>query len=157
VRAFTPGWPAGTKFFGPATLPPSLWTDDNSTYVELWSGATGSFWTYATLNPGESVGWSERWYPVNGMGGFNYANEAAALRLTPTDQGAEIGVAVSAYTAGNVTLWAGGQLASSWPVAVYPGQAFRASWTRPPGMEGELGLRLENHSGIVLAQTGHVP
>jgi hypothetical protein len=43
VRAYNPGWPAGTKFFGPSTLSPSLWTDDNSNYLELWSGATGSF------------------------------------------------------------------------------------------------------------------
>lgn len=157
VRTFTPGWPTGTKFFGPAGLSPSLWTDDGSNYVELWSGATSSFWSYATLNPGESVGWSERWCPVNGLGGFNYANESAALRLTDTDGGAEIGVAVSALTTGNVTLWAGGQLVENWPVTLYPGQAFRASWTRPPDMGEALGLRLEDSSGAVAAQTGQAP
>ena len=157
VRTFTPGWPTGTKFFGPAGLSPSLWTDDGSNYVELWSGATSSFWSYATLNSGESVGWSERWYPVNGLGGFNYANESAALRLTDTGGGAEIGVAVSALTTGNVTLWAGGQLVENWPVTLYPGQAFRASWTRPPDMGEALGLRLEDSSGAVVAQTGQVP
>jgi hypothetical protein len=157
VRAFTPVWPAGTKFFGPAGLSSSLWTDDGSNYVELWSGATASFWSYATLNPGESVGWTERWYPVNGLGGFNTANQAAALRLTDTGGGAEVGVAVSALTTGNVTLWAGEQLVENWPLTLYPGQAFRASWTRPAGVSGTLGLRLENSSGAVVAQTGQVP
>ena len=157
VRAFTPGWPAGTKFFGPSGLSASLWTDDGSNYVELWSGATGSFWSYATLDPGESVGWSERWYPINGMGGFNYANESAALRLTDTGGGAEIGVAVSNLTTGNITLWSEGQLVEKWPVTLYPGQAFRANWTRPPDVSGVLGLKLEDHSGAIVAQTGQVP
>ena len=157
VRAFTPGWPTGTKFFGPAGLSPSLWTDGNTTYVELWSGATGSFWAYATLNPGQSVGWAEHWYPVNGLGGYTFANRAAALRLVDTGGGAEVGVAVSAYTQGDVTLWAGGQQVADWPLTIYPGQAFRTSWTRPAGSSGALGLRLANSSGAALAQTGLVP
>ncbi len=157
VRTFAPGRPAGTKFFGPDGLSPSLWTDDGSTYVELWSGATDSFWHYATLNPGERIAWSERWYPINGLGGFDYANEAAALRLTDTGGGAEIGVAVSALTTGNVTLWAGGQLVETWAATLYPGQAFRASWARPPDVGGALGLRWENNDGAVIAQTGQVP
>jgi hypothetical protein len=157
VRAFTPGWPPGTKFFGPANLPSSLWTDDGSNYVELWSGATGSFWSYGTLNPGESVGWSERWYPINGLGGFTYANESAALRLVDTGGGAEIGVAVSALTTGEVSLWADAQLVASWPVTLYPGQPFRASWTRPAEVSGPLGLRLSGSGGAVVAQTGQVP
>jgi hypothetical protein len=157
VRAFTPGWPAGTKFFGPAGLSPTLWTDDESDYVELWSGATASFWDYATLNSGEGVGWTERWYPVNGLGGLNAANETAALRLVDTGGGAEVGVAVSALTTGELRLWAGGQRASSWGVTLYPGQAFRATWTRPPEMTGALGLRLTNGSGQIIAQTGKVP
>jgi hypothetical protein len=157
VRTFAPGWPAGTKFFGPSNLSPSLWTDDASNYVELWSGATDSFWSYATLNPGERIGWSERWYPVNRMGGFTYANEAAALRLTDTGGGAEIGVAVSSLTTGSVTLWSGGQSVETWRVTLYPGQAFGASWTRPAGTSGALGLKLESDGGAVVAQTGYVP
>jgi hypothetical protein len=157
VRAFTPGWPTGTKFFGPAGLSPTLWTDDGSNYVELWSGATASFWDYATLNPGEGVGWTEHWYPVNGLGGFNAANAAAALRLVDTGGGAEVGVAVSALTIGELALWAGEQRVASWEVTLYPGQAFRASWTRPPEMTGALGLSFTDRSGQVIAQTGRVP
>ncbi|MCP4427680.1 MAG: DUF5107 domain-containing protein [Chloroflexi bacterium] len=154
VRAHSPGWPVGTKLFGPIGLSPTLWTDDDSNYVELWSGATGSFWHYATLEPGASVGWTERWYPVSRMGGFDYANESAALRLTDTNEGAEIGVAVSAVTTGKITLWAGGRRVASWPATLYPGQAFQASWQRPSGAEGALGLRLETSNGDILAQMG---
>lgn len=157
VRAYNPGWPAGTKFFGPGTLSPSLWTDDNSNYLELWSGATGSFWAHATLNPGDSFGWTEFWYPIHGMGGIHYANRAAALKLVDTGSGAEVGVAVSGSVTGQVTLWAGGQQVANWPMTIYPGQTFRSSWIRPADMAGALGLRLEEMDGSIVAQTGLVP
>jgi hypothetical protein len=157
VRAYTPGWPAGTKLFGPGTLSPAYWTDDNSSYIELWSGATGSFWSYATLNPGESFSWTEHWYPVHGLGGFNFANRTAALRLNDNGGSAEIGVAVSGGVSGHIILWAGGQEAANWPVTIYPGQAFRATWTRPSTLTGALGLQLVYNDGTVAAQTGLVP
>jgi hypothetical protein len=157
VRIFEPGAPAGTKFFGPRGLSPSTWTDDNSDYVELWSGATEGFASDATLNPGESVRWTERWYPVNGLGGFTFANESAALRLIDTGGGADVGVAVSAYVNGHLTLWAGGQLVASWPISLYPGQAFKATWIRPSHVSGTLGLKLEDINGLALALTGQVP
>lgn len=157
VRAYNPGWPAGTKFFGPATLSPANWTDDNSNYIELWSGATGSFWSYATLNPGDSFSWTEHWYPVHGLGGFNYANRAAALRLNDNGGNAEIGVAVSGGLTGRIILWADGQQAANWPVTIYPGQTFRATWTRPSTLTGALGLQLVYNDGTVAAQTGQVP
>jgi hypothetical protein len=105
VRAYNPGWPAGTKIFGPATLSPSLWTDDNSNYIELWSGATGSFWSYTTIEPGASFSWTEHWYPVHGLGGFNYANRAAVLRLTDNGGSAEIGADVSGGVMGRLVLY----------------------------------------------------
>ncbi len=157
VRAFNPGWPAGSKFFGPATISPATWTDDNSNYLELWSGATSSFWGYATLNPGESFSWTEFWYPVHGMGGLTHANRAAALRLVETSTGAEVSVAVSGGVSGEVTLWVGGQRVAAWPMTIYPGQTFRASWMRPEGMVGALGLQLVREDGSVVAQTGFVP
>jgi hypothetical protein len=157
VRAFAPGWPAGTKFFGPASMDPARWTDDTSTYVELWSGATGSFWSNATLNPGESVGWTEHWYPVSGLGGFEVANRSAALRLTDDGNAAEIGVAVSGYTAGELVLYASGEPAARWPLTISPGQAFRSTWTRPAGGTGPLGLALLSNDGTPLARTGEIP
>jgi hypothetical protein len=157
IRAYNPGWPAGTKIFGPSTLSPAYWTDDDSNYIELWSGATASFWSNSTLNPGQSFSWSEHWYPVHGMGGFNFANRRAALRLTDTVDGAEMAVAVSGGLSGRVSLWAGGQLQAEWPLTIYPGQVFKATWTRPAGLEGDLGLRLKASDGALVAQTGGVP
>jgi hypothetical protein len=157
VRAFSPGWPAATKFFGPATLSPSLWTNGSSNYIEMWSGATGSFWDNATLEPGQTVSWNEYWYPVHGLGGYNYANRLAAIRLNEKGGGAEVGLAVSTPINGKLTLWAGSEGVASWPVNMGPGQALQANWSPISGQEGPLGLRLEDSNGAILAQMGQVP
>ncbi len=157
VRAFNPGWPAGSKIFGPGTLDPSYWTDDSSNYLELWSGATSSFWSYATLNAGESFSWTEYWYPVHGMGGFNEANRLAALRLQENGDQVEIAAAVSTTLNGTLTLYTGGQTVVSWPMLLYPATAFQATWTRPQGNTAPLGLRLTAQDGTIIAQTGTVP
>ena len=154
VRIFAPGWPAGTKVFGPASLPPSLWTDDGSTYLELWSGATRTFADYAVLEPGAGVGWSEHWYPVAGLGGLGYANQAAALQLTVTGESVDVGVAVTSATAGWVTLWAGGIEVMEWEANLLPGQAFRARWTRLADATGPFGARYETAAGVMAELSG---
>jgi hypothetical protein len=157
VRVFTPGWPAGTKLFCPAGLPPTMWTDDGSHYVELWSGATTSFWDDAMLNPGESVSWTERWYPINGLGGLNDANEAAALRLQGSGGDVEVGVAVTAFTQGALALFIDEAPAAQWELALAPGEAFRANWTASTASPEALGLQLMDEDGRVLMQTGRTP
>ena len=157
VRVHLPGWPVGTKFFGPATLSPANWTDDGSNYLELWSGATANFWSNAMLAPGDSVGWTERWYPVSRMGGFNFANARAALKLVDSSGGAEIAAAVSSAINGVIHLYVASHEVANWPARLSPGQAFRASWSRPAELQGALGLTLEDAQGIVVAQTGQLP
>jgi hypothetical protein len=157
VRTFTPGWPAGTKFFGPGTLPPWLWTDDDSTYVELWSGATPTFADYATLEPGAGVSWEELWYPIHDLGGVQAANANAALHLAATETGASVGAAVTGATEGVLRLWAGGREVTVWELNLTPTRPFRTTWERPADAAGELGLTLTTLSGETLAQTGAVP
>jgi hypothetical protein len=154
VRVFNPGWPAGTKIFGPATLPPSLWTDDGSGYVELWSGATSSFWADATLGPGETFSWTEQWYPVRGLGGLSYANRTAALRLVEADGIVEGRVAVPAAFSGRAQLLIDGQTVGDWPLTIVPGQVFRATWSRPADSGGAAVLRLIGSDGAIVAETG---
>lgn len=154
VRVFNPGWPAGTKIFGPATLPPSLWTDDGSGYIELWSGATSSFWADATLGPGETFSWTEQWYPLSGLGGLSTANRVAALRLAEAGGVIEAAVAVPAAFSGRAQLLVGEQVAGEWPLAIVPGQVFRATWSRPAGSDGAAVWRLVGSDGAIVAETG---
>jgi hypothetical protein len=157
VRSFNPGWPAGTKFFGPARMDPAYWTDDSSNYLELWSGATSSFWSHATLDSGQSFSWTEFWYPVRGMGGLSYANRAAALRLDEQTGEIRVAAAVSATVNGHITLFWGGQVMADWPVTLHPGTAFTAVVARPLDSAAAAGLRLTQNDGSVIAQTGVVP
>ncbi len=156
VRAHDSGGPGGLKIFGPSTLPSYIWTDDDSNYVEMWSGATSSFDQYATLEAGDRVDWTEYWYPINETGGFDFANKTAALRLQNTESGAEVALAVSTPTAGELLLYAGNKEVASWPVDMDPGESLQASWTRSAAQDGALGLRLLS-GGQTLAQTGQVP
>lgn len=153
VRIFNPGWPAGTKIFGPATLPSSLWTDDGSGYVELWSGATSSFWADATLGPGETFSWMEQWYPLNGLGGLSSANRVAALRLVEAGGVIEAAVAVPAAFSGQAQLLVGEQVVGEWPLAIVPGQVFRATWSRPAGSDSAAVWRLLGNDGAIVAET----
>ena len=148
----------GHKFFGPATLGSGLWTDDDSTYVEMWSsGVTADFWTYTSLDAGQTAHWTERWYAVSGISGFSAANESGALRLAETWQGVEMEVAVTAVTHGTVQLYVDGLLAEEWPVNLVPGPAWVMLGQRPSGASGPLGLRLVDGSGVTLLATGVTP
>ncbi len=155
VRVTTPGWPAGTKFFGPAGLPPSLWTDDGSDYVELWSGATATFRDYAVLAPGGQVGWTERWYPVHGLGGVTAANADAALFLADEGREVAIGVMATSQIVGEVVLWIGGEPAERWEVSLAPGHPFAVRTARDTGRG--VGLSLVNLGGETIVESGAVP
>ncbi|MBP6471752.1 MAG: DUF5107 domain-containing protein [Chloroflexi bacterium] len=148
----------GHKFFGPATLGSGLWTDDNSTYVEMWSsGVTADFWTYTSLAAGQTAHWTEHWYAVSGINGFSAANESGALRLAETWQGVEMEVAVTAVISGTIQLYVNGSLADQWPVELVPGPAWVMLGQRPSGASGPLGLRLVAGNGITLIATGVTP
>lgn len=148
----------GHKFFGPATLGSGLWTDDDSTYVEMWSsGVTADFWTYTSLDAGQTAHWTERWYAVSGISGFSAANESGALRLAETWQGVEMEAVVTAVTPGTVQLYVDGLLAEEWPVNLVPGPAWVMLGQRPSGASGPLGLRLVDGSGVTLLATGVTP
>lgn len=73
-------------------LPPDLWTDDGSTYVEVHGGLAPTFWDAATLAPGQVVSWTEVWYPVAGLGGVSAASAEAALRLEPVEDDLALGL-----------------------------------------------------------------
>lgn len=154
VRIMTPGWPAGTKIFGPGTLPSWLWTDDDSNYVEFWSGATATFADYATLQPGETVSWTEYWYPVHDLGGVSTANAVGALYLSAGEGTLNIGAAVIKGEARTVILWQNQSPVETWTLSLGPGQTFYTTWTTGEG--GSTGLSLLDSDGNVMVQTGQV-
>jgi hypothetical protein len=75
VKTFSNKTMPGLKFFGWGSgVNPAIYTDDNSSYAELWGGITPTFWDYATFPSNSALGWVERWQPVAHMGGVSLAN-----------------------------------------------------------------------------------
>ncbi|MDA3851750.1 MAG: DUF5107 domain-containing protein [Spirochaetaceae bacterium] len=50
-------------------------------YIELWSGNSLKFFSDATLEGRETLGWSEYYYPTIGLDDISYANEFGAFYL----------------------------------------------------------------------------
>jgi hypothetical protein len=75
VKTFSNKEMPGLKIFGwgPA-LNPAVYTDDDSSYAELWGGVTPTFWDYALFPPGSALGWTEKWQPVAHTGGVSMAS-----------------------------------------------------------------------------------
>ena len=158
LRIVDPAKVPGHKFFGPGTLPPSLWTDDGSEYVEMWSsGSTTDFWTYTSLPAGQRIEWQERWYPVSGLEGIRTANEHGSLWLTETWEGVTIEAAVTAVTSGTIQILADGNLVAEQPVQLSPGPAWHLLWPREPGANGPITIRLLNTQSNVLLETSQAP
>ncbi|MDQ6694898.1 MAG: DUF5107 domain-containing protein [Chloroflexota bacterium] len=66
--------------FGPG-FDTHIYTDDNSNYVELWSGVTPTFWDSALFPPGSSLGIQENWQPVAKVGGISLASSWGTVSL----------------------------------------------------------------------------
>lgn len=88
VRVFPREVARGTKGFAygwAAPLDWRKWTDDGSAAIELHGGVAPTFWDTARLGAGETLAWTEMWYPVNGAGGVTAATREAALHLAKAD------------------------------------------------------------------------
>jgi hypothetical protein len=163
VRVFPSGVARGAKFFGVKGIDPATWTNDGSTYFELWGGLLPTFWDYTTLQPGQAFGWTEHWYPVSGLrSGFDAANATAALRLSSQGSSISVGAVTSLNVSGQVRLWHNGRIVATWPVAIGPGRAFNGQWSvvsqgTVPGRPLVIGVQLLDSAGNVLARVGSVP
>lgn len=154
LRLFDPAHIPGTKFFGMGNLGPELWTDDDSTYAEMWSsGVTPDFWTYTPIDPGARVSWQERWLPVHDFDAIDYANETAVLHLNAAGNPVTLSVAVTHNLIGTVRLIADDVVQRAWPAVLTPAAPFHAEWERPSPLTGTLKLQLVDETGVVLAET----
>jgi tetratricopeptide (TPR) repeat protein len=60
-------------------------TDHDGPYNEVQTGPLLTQADVGRLDPGEVLQWQEWWYPVHGLGGFNYANRDFAAHATVTN------------------------------------------------------------------------
>lgn len=143
----------GVKLFAFGSDFPDFATfaDDGSAYVELWAGANRSFWPAddRMLAPGESLGWSETWIPVAGLGGFTAATRDAVVRLEREGDGVTVAAYSPVERRAVLQATAGGATLVSERVLLGPGHP----WVRRlPSAGGPLHLRLYADDGILLAE-----
>jgi hypothetical protein len=92
VKTFSNKEMPGLKMFGwGPDLNPAVYTDDDSSYAELWGGVTPTFWDYALFPPNGALGWTEKWQPVARTGGVSIASawgtvsvQGSVARVLPT-------------------------------------------------------------------------
>jgi hypothetical protein len=152
VRIFPHASVPGVKLFCLGNLDPALWTDDSSRYFELWGGITPTFWDTNILQPGASVLWTERWYAVSDMGGYNWANAEAAIKLSPEGDRATIAVVTTRMVDATVVAWRGGREVQRWDSRLAPGRPLLVT-TDPSALSGDWTVQVVER-GAVIAQMG---
>lgn len=105
ARLITPGTVPGNKLFAfSLTFPYRDYTDDDSQYFEMWGGINQGFWPEDDIwvEPGESIGWTEQWWPLAGLGGLTWANNRVALTISPGDAQQRLSLLVTQPTHGQI-------------------------------------------------------
>lgn len=120
----------GKKFFTWGTAEHGkVWSaalsDEDGPYCEIQSGRFVDQSTWQLMPPHHTERWLEWWYPVYGMGGFDWANREAAVRLSGRGDRCEASVLVTRPIAGAlVRLTEGTGLLAEQQTDLAPGRPF---------------------------------
>jgi uncharacterized repeat protein (TIGR01451 family) len=117
ARVFPRGAAPGVKGFGFGWRSPldwHLWTDDGSTYVELHGGPSPTFWDSITLQPLQTLGWTETWLPVRDLPALSWASEELAIGLQAGDGILHLGLLAPRQHTASVQLWRRSDCALLW-------------------------------------------
>lgn len=155
ARVFPRELVRGAKVFGPGDLPPEIWTDDGSSYFELWGGLAPTFAEQVRLEPQQWVVWQERWFAVGDIGGFNYANSHAALNIGLTSDSVQVAAASPEHIQARLVLYNGDIEVTQWGTGLSPAQPFRGSYQvhGDATTNTDWQLALVNEDGVELART----
>ncbi|HUS14206.1 MAG TPA: DUF5107 domain-containing protein [Chloroflexia bacterium] len=130
----------GIKIFGFGPhFDPNTYTDDDSSYAELWGGYLPTFADMMLLAPQATIGWTERWQPVAGLGGVRFANGWGSLNVG----GGLLRLAPARPSAGTVIVRRGGTEVARKPFEVLPG----AVLTLPVPDSGGLSVEVVDAGG----------
>ncbi|MBK1827322.1 DUF5107 domain-containing protein [Haloferula rosea] len=102
-------------------------TDENGPYVELMAGVyTDNQPDFTYLLPYETKTFSQFWWPIQGIGPVQAANQQAALHLTiRDDRTIQLGLNVSEPTSGELTISRHGEVIGAFPINLKPGEAWQ--------------------------------
>jgi hypothetical protein len=152
VRAFPAQVARGSKVFGLGwrrAIGSEEYTDDDSAYVELHAGLAPSFFAPYALPADGLVSWSERWYPVQGIGDLVFANREAALNLTPLAGGLAVALYAPTPLHGTLVVDDGLGITRRMAVALGPESPFSVVMKRV-SFGPTLSIRVEDADGRAL-------
>lgn len=161
VRVFPSDVALGSKAYAHGwsdPVPPFVWTDGGSGYVEIHGGLARTFWDSATLAPGQIIRWTETWYPVAGVGGVGVATEEAALRFEQNNGDLVMGLYVPSRKDNvDLQLWRRDYvLQDSWRIShIAPANPFAVEVPGQGTPLTELVLLAISEDGRVLASFPH--
>jgi hypothetical protein len=141
--AFGAGFPARAEY-----------SDDGTDYFEIWAGPCRTFWPEDDLRlvPGESMHWSEIWWPVFDTGGIDEANSEVAARAAMEDDRLTVSLASSTPRMAHLYLsWDGSALYQG-SVDLAPEKPLRIQVGLPEGatLTGELDVHVTDQGATTL-------
>ncbi len=158
ARVFAPQLAPGLKLFAFGSDFPARgeYTDDGSDYFEMWGGPCKTFWPEDdfVLDPGQSLQWSETWFPFRHIGGFDKASSEAVLKTDVQGGQVRLGIAVSTARRAQLYLaWNGCDFYQE-SIGLTPDVPFLAKVPLPDGAArpGELSVRVTDSQGATLLQ-----
>jgi tetratricopeptide (TPR) repeat protein len=108
---------------GDSRLRQEMLTDDDGPYNEVQTGPLRTQADFGLLEPHQVLEWTERWYPVHGLGGYLFADGNAAFSVVEEKDGLTIKIlTTSTIPSARLILSAPGQSAVSYPVATSPAE-----------------------------------
>ncbi|MGO9085465.1 MAG: DUF5107 domain-containing protein [Candidatus Sulfotelmatobacter sp.] len=129
-------------------------SDNNSAYVEVQAGLFRNQETYAFLDPGQTIGFSEYWMPVRGTGGISRANKAGVVHFDA--HGTDVSVALNVnerLEGAQISLMQNGVAIFSGATDLTPETTWSHS-VSPQGEAGKVTFELKDRAGhSLLKQT----
>jgi|GEM_PF-1094539 len=158
VRTYDSRIVQGAKFFafgsGTKAISPDLYTDGNSSYVEMHGGVAPTFADTRRLEAHASLSWQERWYPVAGLGSLTWANDRLALRLEDSADQTRLRLAVTRATPEARILLlrrTSNEVLYDARATLQPGQPFASPWLTLPNLNpADMAVVVYDSSGAVL-------
>ena len=128
-----------------------LTDDPDSRYIEVQSGPLATQADFEMLAPGQTIGWDEWWYPVEGLeDGFEYATHDVAVQRRDRIDGVDFLIAATGtFSEARVRVTRNGELVALRTVDLSPAETTRVELA---DASGTLELTIEGADGDSLAR-----
>ena len=126
-------------------------TDADGPYNEVQTGPLITQGEVGRLDPGETVRWQEWWYPVRGLGGFNYASRDLAANATRAGNNLRLRlIGTGTWKSAQVRVLKNGRELGVAPCAITPLRASELSFD-PRGEAEPFDIQVSGEPGLAVS------